>query len=308
VRPEIVASQQAARTASGTTLLLGQVLVDMGAIDRDTLDAVITEQIIALRHSLEETNRELEQKVQERTAALSLTLDKLAVLNKMQTRFVANISHELRTPLFHVTGNLELALDEDLGPLNANQRQALASAYKASGRLGDLIEDLILFTATTDRPLKLHLQAVPVSPLCKEAMTDLEDMAGKAGVGMTLDCPRPDVAALAHPGRLRWVVRHLLENAVKYNRNHGAITIRIREEGTDVVFAVNDTGIGIASEHFEEIFEPFHQLDTSLSRRYGGMGLGLTLARKIMQAHGTDISVSSEVGRGSSFTFRLKNV
>jgi len=130
-------------------------------------------------------------------------------------------------------------------------------------------------------------------------------MSGKAGLKLNLDCPATDVSVLADPDRLSWVIRHLIENAVKYTENNGSVTLRVREEGSFVVFTVSDTGIGIPRECLEEIFDPFHQLDEALSRRYGGMGLGLTLARKIIGAHGTDISVSSEVRRGSSFSFPL---
>jgi len=301
-----LARQHAAGQGVGTRPLLGQILVEMGFIEKDALDAAITEQILAMHRALEEINNNLEKTVEERTSSLARALEKLAELNKMQNRFVANISHELRTPLYHISGNLELLLDEDMGVLNADQRQALSVVYKASGRLSDLIEDLILFTATNDRPLKLRRQAVSVSTVSAEAMTDIEDMAGKAGISVNFDSPRNDVSILADPGRLRWVIRHLLENAVKYNKNNGLITLRIREEGSHIAFTVEDTGIGIPQESYEEIFEPFHQLDETLSRRYSGMGLGLTLARKIIQAHGTDISVSSEVGKGTSFSFRLE--
>ncbi len=303
---EALAHQQMALQREGVKLFLGQALVSMGVIGKDNLDAAITEQILDLRQALEETNRDLEKTVLERTAELALALDKLAELNKMQIRFVSNISHELRTPLFHISGNLELVLDEDMGHLNADQQETLAIVQRAAERLGDLIEDLILFTATKDRPLKLHMQVVPVCSTCEAAMSHLQEMGRKAGINLNLDCPSFNVSVLANPDRLSWVIRHLAENAIKFTDKEGSVTIRTCEEGIYIVFAVDDTGIGIPRECFEEIFEPFHQLDETISRRYGGMGLGLTLARKIIQAHGTDISVSSEVGRGSSFSFRLQ--
>lgn len=302
---EALAHQQTALQSEGVRLFLGQALIDMGVMDKDALDAAITEQIIELRQALEETNRDLEKTVMERTAELALALDKLAELNKMQIRFVSNISHELRTPLFHISGNLELVVDEDMGTINTDQRKALVVAQRATERLGYLIEDLILFTSTKDRPLKLRLQAVPVSSVCEASIIHFQEMADKAGVKLSLDCPAADVSVLANPDRLSWVIRHLIENAIKFTDNDGPITLRSREEGEFIVFTVDDAGIGIPGECLEEIFEPFHQLDEAMSRRYGGMGLGLTLARKIIDAHGTDISVTSEVGRGSSFSFIL---
>jgi signal transduction histidine kinase len=303
---EALAHQQTALQAEGRHLFLGQALIDMGVIDKDTLDEATTEQILALRHALEETNRDLEKTVLERTAELARALDKLAELSKMQIRFVSNISHELRTPLFHISGNLELVLDEDMGTINTDQQKALTVAQRAAERLGDLIEDLILFTSTKDRPLKLRMEVVPVYSACANAIAHLQEMARKEGVTLNLDCPSADVSILANPDRLSWAIRHLIENAIKFTGKDGSVTLRTREEGEFIVFAVDDTGIGIPGEYCEEIFEPFHQLDEALSRQYGGMGLGLTLARKIIGAHGTDISVSSELGRGSSFSFRLQ--
>jgi len=303
---EALAHQQTTGQPEKGHLFLGQALVAMGVIDKDALDAAITEQILVLRNTLEKTNSDLEKTVMERTAELALALDKLAELNKMQIRFVSNISHELRTPLFHISGNLELVLDEDMGTINTDQKKALAVAQRAAERLGDLIEDLILFTSTKDRPLKLRMQAVSVCSICEAAMAHLQETARKEGVNLNFDCPTADVLVMTNPDRLSWVIRHLIENAVKFTDKDGSITLRTREEGEFIVLAVDDTGVGIPRECFEEIFEPFHQLDEDLSRRYGGMGLGLTLARKIIEAHGTDISVSSEVGRGSSFSFRLQ--
>lgn len=302
---EALAHQQTALQTGGARLFLGQALVDMGVIDKETLDAAITEQVLELRHALEESNRNLEKTVMERTAELARTLDKLADLNNMQIRFVSNISHELRTPLFHISGNLELVLDEDMGTINTDQQKALTVAQRAAERLGDLIEDLILFTATKDRPLKLRMQVVSVCSVCEAAIAHLQEMARKAGINLNLDCPASDVSVMINPDRLSWVIRHLIENGIKFTGKDGSVTLRVREKGEFIVFAVDDTGIGIPRECFEEIFEPFHQLDEALSRRYGGMGLGLTLARKIIEAHGTNISISSEVSRGSSFSFPL---
>jgi signal transduction histidine kinase len=297
--------QQTAMQTTGARLFLGQSLVDMGVIDKDALDTVVTEQILALRKALEDTNRDLEQTVMERTAELAQALDKLAEINKMQIRFVSNISHELRTPLFHISGNLELVLDEDMGSINTDQQKALTVAQRATERLGNLIEDLILFTSTKDSPLKLRMQATPVFPICEDAVAQLQEATKKAGVSLHFDYPIGDVTIMTNPDRLSWVIRHLIENAVKFTGKNGSVALRIREQGEFIVFAVEDTGIGIPCECFEEIFEPFHQLDEDISRRYGGMGLGLTLARKIIAAHGTDISVSSEVGKGSSFSFSI---
>jgi two-component system phosphate regulon sensor histidine kinase PhoR len=193
-----------------------------------------------------------------------------------------------------------------MGTINTDQEKALSVAQRAADELGNLIEDLVLFSSTKDRPLKLRMQMVSVSSLFESAMSYVRGKAEKAGIRVNLDCPSACVSVLANPDRLSWVIRHLAENAIKYNKRNGSITLSVREEDDSVRFAVDDTGIGIPEEYFEEIFEPFRQLDDAMDRRYGGMGLGLNLVRKIVRAHGTDVSLSSEVGKGSSFSFRLQ--
>lgn len=302
---EALRQQQADRQDRAAPRLLGHILMSMGAVDRETLDQAITEQLLELRNALLDTAGHLELQVAERTAELARTLEKLEHLNKLQTRFVAHISHELRTPLYHLTGYLELLAEEDMGSINPEQRKALETMQKAAERLGVLIEDLILFTATTDRPLHLRFQPTDVLPVYESTLAYFRDAAGKGQIVLQLDCPRDLPSVQANPDKLSWVIRHLVENAVKFTRPGGTVTLKAESREEAVVFSVKDTGIGIAGECCEEIFEPFRQLDDSVSRRYGGIGLGLTLASKIIQAHGSDLRVVSEPEKGSTFSFRL---
>ena len=302
---EALEQQQADRQDHREPHLLGHILMDRGVIDRETLDRAITEQLLELRNALLHANENLELQVEERTAELARTLEKLEHLNKLQTRFVAHISHELRTPLYHLTGYLELLAGEDLGPINREQREALFTMQRASERLGILIEDLILFTATTERPLHLRFEPTEVLPICESTLTHFKDMAGKGQIALHLDCPDDLPSVQANPDKLTWVVRHLVDNAIKFTKPGGTVTLTAKSKSGSVFFMVRDTGIGIAGECCEEIFEPFRQLDDSVSRRYGGMGLGLALARKIIRAHGSDLLVESEPEKGSVFSFHL---
>jgi len=147
---------------------LGQLLIDMGVIDRALLDQSITEQILKLREALQQYNQLLEKRVQERTAALQEALQKLSELGKLKANFVANISHELRTPLTHIKGYLELLVDSLLGPLTEEQKQALEVMRQASNRLGQLIDDLIMFSAAEHENIRVILSDFDVSALCHE--------------------------------------------------------------------------------------------------------------------------------------------
>jgi len=136
---------QQEQIAQRKTCLLGQALIDLKLIDQATLDSAVTEQIIQLRSALQAANRNLELRVQERTAELQEALRRLSELSQMKANFVANVSHELRTPLTHVKGYLELMITGSLGPLTEEQRHALAVSQKSAGRLESMIEDLIMF-------------------------------------------------------------------------------------------------------------------------------------------------------------------
>jgi len=303
---EALEFQRAFEQVGSNRSLIGQTLISLGFIDRDTLDGVVTEQVMELHQALVDTNKNLEKMVEERTAELALAFDKISELSKLQIRFVSNICHESRTPLYHIMGNLELLVDEDMGPLNDDQQKSLKVINRAAERLHVLIEDLILFTATKEAPLKLRMEVVSVQSICEVAVTQIREAAIKAQIDLQIDCQARNAQVRGNFDRLLWVIRHLLDNAVKFTPPNGSVIIRTREENDTVIFTVEDTGIGISAEFHDEIFAPFRQLDEAMNRRYGGMGLGLTLVRKIIEAHGAVISVSSDLVRGSSFSFSLQ--
>ncbi|MGC8855403.1 MAG: histidine kinase dimerization/phospho-acceptor domain-containing protein, partial [Anaerolineae bacterium] len=146
---------QQEQIAMGKTCLLGQALLELNLLDRDTLEQAITEQILQLRAALQAANRNLERRVQERTAELQAALERLSELSQLKANFVSNISHELRTPLTHIIGYLELLVSESLGPLTPEQRHALQVSQRAAARLENLIEDLIMFSLASRGELSL---------------------------------------------------------------------------------------------------------------------------------------------------------
>ncbi len=292
--------------ASGKHTRLGQVLNDMSLVSQRTLDSVIAEQILKLRAALEEANTQLEQRVIERTAQLQEALQKLSELNQVKSNFVANISHELRTPLTHLKGYLELLVNEDLGQLNDNQRKALQIIFRASERLGRLIEDLIMFSMAERGDVTVRKAAVNLAAVGLACVNRLMPKAVEKNITLEFSCPSKSILVEADEEKLTWVIAQLLDNAVKFTRNDGRVSLQIALETGLAHLLVCDNGIGIPDGRIGEIFEPFHQLDDSSTRKFGGTGLGLTLARKIIEAHGSLIHVSSEIGKGSSFEFLLK--
>ncbi len=293
-------------TYKGGQSLLGQALIELNLIDKDTLDQVITEQIIQLRSALQSANRNLEQRVRERTSDLNEALNRLSELSQMKANFVSNISHELRTPLTHIKGYIELMLAESLGSISDEQRHALTVSQRATGKLEDMIEDLIMFSLASRGEMSMKLESVDIrrviSLVTKTATRKADDRGVKLEV-LTKD-NMPFVQADGE--KISWVVGQLIDNGIKFTPSGGTVTVALEEDGRNLVqVVVRDTGVGIPQDRMTEIFEPFHQLDGSSTRRYGGTGLGLSLVRQIVEAHGSLLDVKSAEGKGTTFKFPL---
>jgi signal transduction histidine kinase len=289
----------------GKPILLGELLIQLGLIDRPTLDGAVTEQIIQLRAALQETNRQLERRVEERTAELQKALKKLSELNQLKSNIISNISHELRTPMTHMKGYLELLISGSLGELNPQQQNALEVMQRSSDRLERLIEDLIQFSMASRGEFTLRPSRLDVNILFNTAVARSRSKANDRNVTVEIKAPEMLPLVMADEEKITWVVMQLLDNAIKFTPPGGRVSLEASEEGEFVQVSVQDTGIGIPKERQEEIFEAFHQLDGSTTRRYGGTGLGLALVRQIVEAHGSMVRVSSEVNRGSRFEFLL---
>jgi signal transduction histidine kinase len=296
---------QIASRKNGTPALLGQILVDEKMISQAELDQSITEQILQLRTALQKANAFLEQRVKERTAELEAALTKLADFDRMKSNIVANISHELRTPMTHIKGYLELLISSILGPLTDEQTNGLLVMQRASERLEKLIEDLLQFSEIDRTDVALNLQRTDMHRLGQTLVNRARIKAEEKNLQLSLvtDAGLPPVKV--DEDKISWAIGHLLDNAVKFTPANGKIELQCKKEADHVRVVVKDTGIGIPSERFDEIFEPFHQLDGSSTRRYGGTGLGLALVRKIIEAHGSVIRIRSEINKGSEFEFQL---
>jgi signal transduction histidine kinase len=302
-------ARQREQVASGRQYPLGQALVELGLLDRDALDQVVTEQLIKLRSALQAANRNLEQRVRERTAELNEALIRLSELSQMKANFVANISHELRTPLTHIKGYLELMVTESLGAVTDEQRHALQISQRSAARLESLIEDLIMFSLASRGEMSMKLEKTEIRRLVALAVRSASNKAEERGVRVALSAAENLPPVQADPEKIGWVLNQLLDNAVKFTPSGGSVTVDVREDGINLVqVAVVDTGIGIPQSRLGEIFEPFHQLDGSSTRRYGGTGLGLSLVRQIVEAHGSLLEIQSVEGKGSAFRFPLMAV
>ncbi len=299
-------NHQQEETSKGNTVLLGQALIDLHLISRADLDQSVTEQILQLRSALQASNRTLERRVEERTEELQKALERVSELSQLKANFISNISHELRTPLTHIKGYVELLITESLGKIEDDQRHALQVAQQSTGRLEALIEDLIMVSLASRGELSIVQDNVDIRRLMNLAVKFGSDKALERGVNLHAVVDENVPFVQADSQKIAWVLGQLIDNGVKFTPPGGSVVASVKCEGENlVVVSITDTGIGIPSNKVSDIFEPFHQLDGSSTRRYGGTGLGLSLVRQIVEAHGSMLEVQSTEGRGSTFKFPL---
>jgi len=292
-------------TNKGAYKLLGRILIEENFIDQSMLDMAITEQIAILQSALKKTNAELENSVRERTFELRQALQKITHLNRLKTNFISNISHELRTPLAHMIGYIDLIKDHSLGPLTDEQTHAVTILVKSYNRLHNLIDELLQFSMLSQGDMSLSLVAINPKMLLDKAMSHAQTLASEKMVKLTINLHSGQTQVLADEDKISWVLGELIENGIKFNQAGGQVIVNIQAQNGLVSFQVSDNGMGINQENIEEIFEPFHQLDGSSTRRHGGTGIGLSLAKQIIEAHGSSLNVKSIEKKGTQFQFSL---
>jgi two-component system phosphate regulon sensor histidine kinase PhoR len=226
----------------------------------------------------------------------------------MRRDFVTNVSHELRTPVTAIRGYAEMMLDEpEADP--AQSRQFIAVIARNAERLGSLIDDLLRLSRIEQdegRP-GMDREDAALADVLRSAAASRSALAAGRGVAVRVACAE-DVRAAVNPALFEHAVANLVDNAVKYSEPGGEVEVEGRDDGSDVVVAVRDRGIGIPKEHLERIFERFYRVDKGRSRELGGTGLGLAIVKHIVSAHGGTVGVESTSGKGSTFTIRIPKV
>ena len=224
--------------------------------------------------------------------------------NSAKSQFLANMSHELRTPLNAIIGYSEMLEEDAVDRGHADYVPDLQKIRAAGRHLLALINDVLDLSKIEAGKLELYLETFDLSTAIADVATTVEPLVARRNNTLAVRCASDLGAIRSDLTRVRQVLLNLLSNASKFTE-HGRITLEAERSGSGVVLRVSDTGIGMTPEQMGKLFEPFAQADTTTSRKYGGTGLGLAITRRFCELMGGDVSVQSDMGRGSTFTVRL---
>ena len=263
--------------------------------------------ITAQRKSEEELcrlNAELEQRVAERTADLADAMEQARAADRIKSAFLATMSHELRTPLNSIIGFTGILLQDLAGPLNEEQKKQMGMVQTSARHLLALINDVLDISKIEAGQLSLAPATFNLRSSIEKTAALVAPLAEKKEIHLKVEIAKDIGDMIADQRRLEQVVLNLLNNAVKFT-DTGAVSIVCRAGNGQYEISVTDTGIGIPPEDVAALFQPFHQLDTGLSRKHEGTGLGLSISKRLVAMMGGAIDVQSEPGKGSTFTVRL---
>ena len=290
---------------------LGEFEFELDGLDEDThpIGMVGTMQDVTERKlaeiELEQHRHQLEALVVSRTAELASAKDAAVAANQAKSAFLANMSHEIRTPMNAVIGMTQLALDT---PLNERQRDYLTKALNSSRSLLGILNDILDYSKIEAGHIEIEQVDFSVEAVLRATSDLFSIRAEEKGLELFVDIGAdvPD-RLVGDPLRLGQIISNLVGNAIKFTE-HGDICIRVEKIGqndADVTLriAVRDTGIGISEEQATRLFQPFVQADASITRKFGGTGLGLTISKRLVELMGGQINLTSDPGRGSTFAF-----
>lgn len=236
----------------------------------------------------------------------SKEIKKLRRMEKYRKEFLGNVSHELKTPIFNIQGYILTLLDGGLEDPEIN-REYLERTEKSINRMVSIIEDLESITKLETGELKLELDDFDIVKLVKEVYQLQDTIRKKFGIDLEFDrnYDKP-IMVKGDKKRITEVLNNLVVNSIFYGNKGGKTTISFAEMGENILIDVTDNGLGLEEDEISRIFERFYRTDKSRSRDRGGTGLGLSIVKHIIEAHNQTITVRSEPGKGSSFSFTLK--
>jgi signal transduction histidine kinase/DNA-binding response OmpR family regulator len=271
-----------------------------GTFDQDDLEML---EALASSAAIAIENARLYATEQQRTAALARALEQQRELDRLQREFIQNVSHELRTPLALIRGHAELLETSELGDLQPIQQKSASVISRRTRMLSKLVDDIIAVLTIESQELKR--EPLSLAQLVRTSLADFQAAAEMADLTLSAEIA-PDLPLVSgDPVALHRMLDNLMSNALKFTSAKGHVTLRLFSNKDTVTLQVSDTGVGIPNDQLERIFDRFYQVDGSTTRHYSGVGLGLSLVKGIVEAHGGQITVASQVGQGTTFTVLL---
>lgn len=257
---------------------------------------------------LKQAQETLEERVKERTNELAIEKKNAESSNNAKSEFLANMSHELRTPLNAILCMAEGLQDQVFGKINDKQFKSLQSIETSGNHLLELINDILNLSKIESGKLELNCTPTAIVPLCNESLNLIKASAQKKQIDLKIEISQQIFHLHIDERYVRQALVNLLNNAVKFTPDGGCITLAANSQVSTIgqvkhfQISVADTGIGIEPEKIANLWEPFSQIDSALNRQYNGTGLGLAFVKQIVELHGGQVSVKSQVGEGSCFT------
>lgn len=251
------------------------------------------------------THRMQFERLREEKMEVEKKLQALQEMNKMKSEFVSVVSHELRTPLAIIKEALMLIFDGLAGPINVKQKELLEKARENIGRLGNIIEELLDISRIESGRLKLYYSLVSLNDLVKDSAEFFKKLAQDKDISLDYTLPRSEVNLFIDAPRIIQVLTNLINNAIKFTEQGGKIKVEVKVFETKVRIGVIDTGIGIAKQDLAKLFNKFVQVSKIAGTEKKGVGLGLSIVKKLVQRHGGELWAESNLGVGSKFYFTL---
>jgi len=245
-----------------------------------------------------------EEELRNQNRELNELNKQLAARSERNTRILAGMSHEIRTPMHAIMAFAELMEQEVLGPLTDKQRDAVGNVRQAGEHLMTMLNDVIDLHRAEAGKLELHLRPVPVQELIDAVHHIVHGLAWEKQIDVRVSIEPEDIIVNADERRAKQVLHNLLSNAINASPPGEAITIQARQTSQEAAISIIDHGPGIPAEYHERIFEEFTQYNNGSESVPSG-GLGLPVSRNLVELHGGELTISSEVGKGSTFTFTL---
>ncbi len=308
VMPDFIFFDQSFHSLLSVPLITKDRVIGTLSLDHQLPDAFDADDerlatIAAAQAAVAIENAQLFQDLQERADNLAQAYDELKEVDRIKDELVQNISHELRTPLTFVRGYIDLLLNDDMGALNERQKQGMEIISTKTAAVTQLVNNIMFLQQLEKSTLQFAI--LDVAALARDSIAKTQANVRPQNTSLHLDAPPNLPLILGDTDRLMQVFQNLLNNAIKFSPSGGEIRMQLQEQADCIQIAISDQGIGIAQVQLERIFERFYQVDGSATRRFEGAGLGLTIAKRIVQAHGGEIWAQSRLGKGSTFYFTL---